>query len=65
MLIALVLELMAAAAGYLIGDHKGRPLLGAVLGFCLGLIGIAIIAVVPSRRRARSADRADRVASSL
>ena len=51
-LISLVLALMAAAAGYLIGDHKRRPVLGTVLGLCLGLIGIAVIIVIPARRPA-------------
>ena len=50
-LIALGLLLMAAAAGYLIGDHKRRPVLGTVLGLCLGLPGIALIAIIPARRR--------------
>ncbi len=51
MAIALVLGLVGGAAGYLIGDYKRRPVLGAVLGFFLGLIGIAIIAVTPARKR--------------
>ena len=49
-LIPLVLALMAAAAGYLIGDHKHRPVLGTVLGLLLGLIGIAVIIIIPARR---------------
>lgn len=46
----LVLGLIAGAAGYLIGDYKRRPVLGAVLGFFLGLIGIAVIAIIPMRK---------------
>lgn len=53
MLIVLVLGLIAGAAGYLIGDYKRRPVLGAALGFFLGLIGIAIIAIIPARRLER------------
>ena len=49
-MIVLVLGLIAGAAGYLIGDYKRRPVLGAVLGLFLGLIGIAMIAIIPARR---------------
>jgi hypothetical protein len=35
--------------GYLIGRTKGRPVLGAVLGFFLNVVGWIIIAVVPPR----------------
>ena len=42
--------LMAGAAGYLIGDYKRRPLFGAVLGLVFGLIGIAVVMIVPKRR---------------
>ncbi len=52
-MIVLVLGLIAGAAGYLIGDYKRRPVLGAVLGFFLGLIGIAVIAIVPARKTER------------
>ncbi len=52
-MIVLVLGLIAGAAGYLIGDYKRRPVLGAVLGFFLGLIGIAIIAIIPARKTER------------
>jgi hypothetical protein len=53
MMIVLVLGLIAGAAGYLIGDYKRRPVLGAVLGFFLGLIGIAMIAIIPARKVSR------------
>jgi hypothetical protein len=53
MVIVLVLGLIAGAAGYLIGDYKRRPVLGAVLGFFLGLIGIAVIAIIPARKRSQ------------
>lgn len=33
--------------GYAIGKSKGREVLGAVLGFLLGVIGLIIIAVIP------------------
>ena len=52
-MIVLVLGLIAGAAGYLIGDYKRRPVLGAVLGFFLGLIGIAVIAIIPARKTLR------------
>ena len=50
MAITLVLMLMAGAAGYLIGDYKRRPVLGAVVGFLFGLLGIAAVMLIPRRR---------------
>jgi hypothetical protein len=50
MAIALVLMLMAGAAGYLIGDYKRRPVFGAVVGFLFGLVGIAAVMLIPRRR---------------
>ena len=50
MAIALVLMLMAGAAGYLIGDYKRRPVFGAVVGFFFGLVGIAAVMLIPRRR---------------
>ena len=35
-----------AGIGYLIGNRKGRPVLGVTLGFVLGLIGWIILALV-------------------
>ena len=35
--------------GFLIGRTKGRPVLGAVLGFFLNVVGWIIIAVIPPR----------------
>ena len=64
-MIVLVLGLIAGAAGYLIGDYKRRPVLGAVLGFFLGLIGIAVISDhpgaqdVPGRHRSRRLTQTD------
>jgi len=34
-------------AGYRVGTRRGRPLLGAVLGFALGLIGLGIFMLIP------------------
>jgi hypothetical protein len=56
MAIVLVLGLMAGAAGYLIGDYKHRPVLGTALGFFLGLLGIAIIAIIPARKTSQVGD---------
>jgi hypothetical protein len=39
-----------AVAGYFQGKPKGRPVLGAMLGFWLGLIGLAIMAFIPARK---------------
>jgi hypothetical protein len=50
MAITVVLMLMAAAAGYLIGDYKRRPVFGAVAGLLFGLLGIAAVMLIPRRR---------------
>jgi hypothetical protein len=36
--------------GYLIGNPKGYGVLGAVLGFFLGIIGWIIVAVIPAKK---------------
>lgn len=45
-------------AGYRIGIGRGRPVLGAVLGFALGLIGLGIFILIP--RTAEAQARHDR-----
>jgi hypothetical protein len=45
-------------AGYRIGTGRGRPGLGAVLGFALGLIGLGIFMLIP--RTAQAQARHDR-----
>jgi outer membrane lipoprotein SlyB len=54
--------LIAAAtfgfAGYRVGTGRGRPVLGAVLGFALGLIGLGIFILIP--RTAEAQARHDR-----
>jgi hypothetical protein len=37
---------LCGVIGYLVGEKKGRPGLGAALGFCLGIFGLIIIAVM-------------------
>jgi len=39
---------IGAVVGYLIGNRKGRGVLGAVLGGLLGCIGWIIVAVIPA-----------------
>lgn len=46
----LILLIAFPVVGYLIGNSKGRPVLGTLLGFFLGVIGWIIIAVVPTKR---------------
>jgi hypothetical protein len=36
--------------GYSIGNAKGRGALGAVLGLCLGIIGVLIVACISPKR---------------
>ncbi len=44
--------LVFGAIGYFIGEKKGRALLGLVLGFLLGIIGVIIIALIPKAKTA-------------
>jgi outer membrane lipoprotein SlyB len=45
-------------AGYHVGTGRGRRVLGAVLGFALGLIGLGIFMLIP--RTAEAQARHDR-----
>jgi outer membrane lipoprotein SlyB len=45
-------------AGYRVGTGRGRAVLGAVLGFALGLIGLGIFMLIP--RTAEAQARHDR-----
>ena len=50
-------------AGYRIGIGRGRRVLGAVLGFALGLIGLGIFMLIPRTAEAqarRDRERAER-----
>jgi len=49
-IIGLVVYIACIAGSASIGSRKGRPVLGIVLGIILGLIGLIIIALVPSKR---------------
>ena len=49
-LLLLIFALLGTVVGYLIGNSKGRGLLGAGLGFFLGFIGWIIIAVIPAKK---------------
>jgi hypothetical protein len=50
--VVLLIWVACGVAGWKIGDMKGRPALGAVLGVLLGLIGLLIIACIPSKHAA-------------
>ena len=54
----LVIAAMFGLAGYRAGTGRGRPVLGAVLGFALGLIGLGIFFLIP--RTAEAQARHDR-----
>lgn len=47
----LVMTLLMGAVGYGIGDKKGRPGLGLALGLVIGVFGVIIIALVPTKSR--------------
>ena len=55
---ALPFAVMFGVAGYRIGTRRGRRVLGAVLGFALGLIGLGIFMLIP--RAAEAQARHDR-----
>ena len=55
---ALPIAVMFGVAGYRVGTERGRPVLGAVLGFALGLIGLGIFMLIP--RTAEAQARHDR-----
>jgi outer membrane lipoprotein SlyB len=55
---ALPIAAIFGFAGYRIGIGRGRPVLGAVLGFALGLIGLGIFILIP--RTAEAQARHDR-----
>ena len=48
-----------SAVGFGLGSRRGRPVLGAVLGFCLGLVGIGILFCFPKTKAARIAQARD------
>jgi len=55
---ALPIAAMFGIAGYRVGTGRGRRVLGAVLGFALGLIGLGIFILIP--RTAEAQARHDR-----
>jgi uncharacterized protein YcfJ len=55
---ALIFAVMFGIAGYRVGAGRGRPVLGAVLGLALGLIGLGIFMLIP--RTAEAQARHDR-----
>jgi hypothetical protein len=56
LLIWLVVAIGFGFAGWGIGKNKGRPTLGAWLGFLLGLIGVIIIACIPKTQALKQAE---------
>jgi uncharacterized protein YcfJ len=55
---ALPFAIMFGIVGYRVGIGRGRRVLGAVLGFALGLIGLGIFMLIP--RTAEAQARHDR-----
>ncbi len=55
---ALPFAAVFGVAGYRIGTGRGRRVLGAVLGFALGLLGLGIFLLIP--RTAEAQARHDR-----
>lgn len=61
---ALIFGIAFGFAGYKIGIGRGRPGLGAVLGFMLGLLGLLIFICIPRTPKAKAA-RAERAAKAV
>jgi hypothetical protein len=45
-----IIWLLCGIIGFMIGEKKNRPVLGASLGFLLGIIGIIIMLVVEPKK---------------
>jgi uncharacterized membrane protein YfcA len=50
----IAVAIVCAIAGFRIGQHKGRPLAGLLLGLFLPVIGLVILAFVPATAEARA-----------
>jgi len=59
---ALPFAAMFGIAGYRVGTRRGRPGLGAVLGFALGLIGLGIFMLIPRTAEAQAQRDRERAA---
>jgi hypothetical protein len=60
---ALPVAALFGIAGYRVGTRRGRRVLGAVLGFALGLLGLGIFMLIPRTAQAQAQhdrERADR-----
>jgi hypothetical protein len=42
---------VTAVLGYIIGTHRGHPVLGLLLGLVAGPVGLAVLVFVPRQRR--------------
>ena len=51
---ALPVAVLFGVAGYRVGTGRGRRVLGALLGFALGLIGLGIFMLIPRTPEARA-----------
>jgi hypothetical protein len=49
-LVCLLLWVAFGFVGWRLGESKGRPVLGVVLGLLLGVIGLVVIALVPGSK---------------
>jgi hypothetical protein len=58
---ALLVVAIFGFAGYRVGTGRGRPGLGAVLGFALGLIGLGIFILIPRTAEAQARHDRERV----
>ena len=59
----LVMGIAFGFAGYRVGTGRGRPVLGAVLGFALGLLGLLILVIIPRTPEAKARRAAQQAAA--
>jgi hypothetical protein len=59
---ALTFGVIWGICGFKIGKGRGRPGLGAVLGFLIGLVGLLILVIIPRTPKAKARHEAAKAA---
>ena len=50
-MILLLVLILCAVWGAVVGKRRGRPIVGTILGFLLGFIGVGITALLPTTEK--------------